>query len=103
MLNAAQRVRLIPNTCVVQNTQPHSPGEHWIGVGCFKDAHGKIKTMGFDTYGRNEDFEARRELSVDVWTDPDKHQTLNSEVCGAMALAWCVIFIRRGYVVAAEV
>ena len=103
ILNAAQRPRPVPGTCCIQNTQPKAPGEHWIGVGVYRDARGQARTLGFDTYGRNKALEAQRMIDVDAWTDKDVHQTKDSAVCGAMALAWCIIFVRRGRKAAAQV
>ena len=104
ILNAAQRPRLVPGTCCIQNTRASAPGRHWLAIGIFRDSAGEARTMGWDSYGNMPEAVAERQLiEADTWTDPDMHQTKESQVCGAMALAWCVIFVRRGYKIAAQV
>ena len=103
VLNAAQRPRGTPSTCAVTNSQPAPPGEHWVGLGVFRDREGSVRVMGYDTYGRNEAFEHERLLDVDTWTRGDTEQTRDSQVCGAMCLAWCLIFLRCGHEAAAQV
>ena len=45
----------------------------------------------------------RQLIEADTWADPDMHRTKESQVCGAMALVWWVIFVRRGRKIGAQV